>query len=122
MAVSRDHRKLRVFQIADGVIADIYCASNGFPTDEKYGLTSQLRRAAVSVASNIVEGSARRTTREYVNFLNHAHGSAAEARYLLTVAHRLDYLPEPEFVSLSQQYADIARGLQAMIRTLTSRD
>ena len=110
-----------MFQIADGVISDIYRASNDFPTHEKYGLTSQLRRAALSVASNIVEGSARRTTGEYVNFLNHAHGSAAEARYLLTVAHRLNYLRDPEFDALSEQYADIARGLQAMIRTLTSR-
>jgi len=77
-----------------------------------------LRRAALSVPSNIVEGSARRTTRDYVNFLNVANGSSAEALYLLDVARRLSFIPEREHTLLSERYAAVTRGLQAMIQTL----
>ncbi len=116
--MARDHRKLRVFLLADALIIDIYQASRGFPAEERFGLQSQLRRAALSVALNIVEGSARRSTREYVNFLNVANGSSAEALYLLDVARRLSLVQEREHRSLSDRYAAVTRGLQAMIRTL----
>jgi four helix bundle protein len=89
-----------------------------FPFDERYGLQAQLRRSALSVASNIVEGSARRSTREYVNFLNIANGSAAETLYLLSVARRLELLQHSDFNPLSERYSEVTRGLQAMIHTL----
>jgi len=120
--LARDHRKLHVFQLADSLLLGIYRATTAFPATERYGLTGQLRRSALSVASNIVEGSARRTTREYVNFLNHANGSAAETRYLLSVAHRLEFLRDQEFLPLAEQYSEVQRGLQAMINTLENRD
>jgi four helix bundle protein len=119
--VARDHRKLHVFQLADSLLLGIYRATTGFPAAERYGLTGQLRRSALSVASNIVEGSARRTTREYVNFLNQANGSAAETRYLLSVAHRLELLRDQDFLP-AEQYSEVQRGLQAMINTLECRD
>ena len=72
--MSRDHRKLRVFTLADCLVVDVYRASSGFPASERYGLQSQLRKAAVSSAVNIVEGSARRTDAEYLHFLNIALG------------------------------------------------
>lgn len=120
--MARDHRKLHVFQLADSLLLGVYRATTGFPADERYGLRGQLRRSALSVASNIVEGSARRTTREYVNFLNQANGSAAETRYLLSVAHRLEFLRNQDFLPLAEQYSEVQRGLQAMINTLESRD
>jgi four helix bundle protein len=78
-----------VFTPADQLVIDVYRASVDFPASERYGLQGQLRKAAVSSAANIVEGPARRTQREYLNFLNIAAGSAAEARYLADVSGRL---------------------------------
>lgn len=116
--MARDHRKLRVFLLADALVIDIYRASRAFPVEERFGLQSQLRRAALSVTLNIVEGSARRSTREYVNFLNVANGSSAEALYLLDVARRLSFVAEQDHALLSERYTTVTRGLQAMIRTL----
>lgn len=116
--MARDHHKLRVFTLADALTLDVYRVSKGFPADERFGLLSQLRRSALSAASNIVEGSARKTTREYVNFLNQANGSAAEAQYLLTVASRLSYARAIDVDPLVEQYSELRRGLQAMIASL----
>ena len=90
--MSRDHRKLRVFVLADALVPRIYKSTNNFPVEERYGLQMQLRRAAVSAACNIIEGSARRGEKEYVNFLNIAAGSAAEARYLCELWLRLGFM------------------------------
>jgi four helix bundle protein len=111
-----------MFQLADALVLDVYRITRAFPAEERYALQSQLRRSALSVAANIVEGSARRTTREYVNFLNQAHGSAAEAHYLLSVAHRLEFVNDQDFGPMSEQYSEVARGLQAMINTLATPD
>ena len=71
----RDHTKLRAFELADEVVLLIYRATREFPKEEMYGLTSQMRRAAVSVPSNIVEGCARESQAEYLRFLEIAFGS-----------------------------------------------
>jgi four helix bundle protein len=86
--------------------------------EERYGLQAQLRRAAVSAATNIVEGCARRTTREYVHFLNIATGSAAEAEYLLSVAWRLEMMPGEVHTRLGNEYSELLKGLQKLINSL----
>ena len=119
--MARGFRRLRVFLVADQLAIDVYRATSSFPASERFVLQAQVRRSALSVPSNIVEGSARRTTREYVNFLNVANGSAAETLYLLSVARRLGWLEPTEFKRLEEQYSGLARGLQAMMRTLEIR-
>ena len=116
--MARDHRKLRVFILADGLVLDVYRFSNEFPASERYGLQSQVRRAAVSSAANIVEGSARLSTREYVSFLNVASGSATESCYLLSLAGRRGLLSEADAARLSAGYSDLSAGLRAMIQAL----
>jgi four helix bundle protein len=116
--MSRDHRKLRVFTLADCLVVDVYRASSGFPASERYGLQGQLRKAAVSSAVNIVEGSARRTDGEYLHFLNIALGSAAETRYLCDLSARLNYLAAADLQSLEASYAHLCAGLTALINSL----
>ena len=89
----RDHRNLRAFQLADELVLDVYRATKTFPRDEMFGLTSQLHRAAVSIASNIVEGCARQSQGDFVRFLDTAFASAREVEYQLSIAARLEYLP-----------------------------
>ena len=117
-AVSRDPRRLRVFHLADALIIDVYRATAAFPSEERYGLQAQLRRASLSAASNIVEGCARKTTRDYLSFLTVATGSAAEARYLVDVSFRLEYLPETTRDDLDIRYTDLLKGLQKLVRVL----
>ena len=119
VAMSRDHRKLRVFQLADTLIIDIYKATKNFPVEERYGLQAQIRRAAVSSASNIVEGSARRTQREYLHFLNVAAGSAAERRYLIGLSHRLGFLTEQHEKEFDPRCAELLGGLVKLINSLS---
>src|SRR5262245_27176475 len=116
-AMSRDYRKLRVFALADDLVTKIYSATNNFPVAERYGLCSQLRRSAVSTATNIVEGSARRSEREYVNFLNVAAGSSAEAKYLLDVTARLGLLQPTMLEPLIRDYDSLSGALHRLIQS-----
>jgi four helix bundle protein len=90
----RDHIKLRAFELADPLAISVYHATSAFPREEGFGLTAQLRRGAVSVASNIVEGCARSSEAEYLHFLDIAYGSAREVEYPIGLAHRLGFLPD----------------------------
>ena len=84
----RDHRRLKAFELADDLVLAIYKLTSSFPKDESFGLTSQLRRAAVSIATNIVEGCARSSEKDLLRFLDIAYGSAREVEYQLSLAHR----------------------------------
>jgi four helix bundle protein len=116
--LARDYRKLRVFAQADALVISVYSATATFPQEERYVLQTQIRRAAISAASNIVEGCARRTTREYVNFLNIANGSTAEARYLLGVSQRLGFVSATVEAELAGRYTELMKGLQNLIASL----
>src|SRR5262245_9438 len=102
-AMARDHRKLRVFHDAHRLTLAIYKHTKTFPKEEWYGLRAQIRKASVSIPTNIVEGSARRTTREYLNFLNIARASAAEVTYLVLLTFQLEMLSKSSFAILDQQ-------------------
>jgi four helix bundle protein len=116
--MSRNPRKLRVFVAADRLVVDVYRATAELPASERYGLQLQIRRAAVSVVTNIVEGSARRSTSEYLQFLNVAAGSAAEAAYLIELAFRLAFLSGEASAHLSSRYTEVLRSLLAAINAL----
>ena len=116
--MSRDHRKLKVFQLADELVLQVYPVTNRFPAEERYGLQSQIRRAAVGIAAALVEGSARRTTRDYAHFVTIALGSASEVRYLLSVGRRLAMLETEAATALEARYDELVRGLQALVTAL----
>ncbi len=114
----RDHTKLRAFELADDVAIAVYQSTRTFPTDERFGLTSQMRRAAVSVAFNIVEGSARHSQRDYIRSLDMACGSARELQYRVSLAHRLGYLDKQARQTLSAASEETSKVLNGLIRSL----
>jgi four helix bundle protein len=115
----RDHRKLRAFELADQLTLGLYEATRKFPPNEQFGLTSQLRRAAVSVSTNIVEGSARRTKADYLRFLWMAFASAREVEYILYLACRLGYLGGAEATELRLKSGQSCRALHGLISALS---
>lgn len=117
----RDHRRLRAFALADALVVAVYEVTREFPKEETFGLTSQMRRAAVSVPANIVEGCARQGLSEYLNFLNIAFGSLRELGYHMSLCHRLRYLSDQTFSELNGQYEECARVLSGLIRSLRKR-
>ena len=112
----RDHTKLRAFELADRLALATYKCTAGFPREEQFGLTSQMRRAAVSTASNIVEGCGRDSRADYLRFLDIAFGSLRELEYQMTLAHRLGYLSDYE--PLAALIAETSKVLAALIRSL----
>ena len=90
--MSRNHEKLRVFHLANALALHVYGHTAAFPIAERFGLQSQLRRAAVSAATNIVEGSARRSQADYARFIDMALASATEVDYLLDLSASLGIL------------------------------
>src|SRR5262245_18673353 len=115
----RDHTKLRAFELADALALLTYQKTSAFPREEQFGLTSQMRRAAVSVASNIVEGCARTTTSEYVRFLELAYGSAREFHYQITLAQRLSLLRGEDATELESHATETCKVLNGLLRSLS---
>ena len=107
--------------MADELVIEVYRRTREVPVEERYGLQAQIRRAAVSVPTNIVEGSARRTTRDYAHFLVVALGSASEVRYLLSLAGRLGFVATSDASALQARYDPLVRALEGLIHSLESR-
>ncbi len=116
----RDHTKLRAFDLADEVTILIYRTTKEFPKEEIYGLTSQMRRAAVSVPSNIVEGCARNTETEYLRFLEIAFGSLRELHYQVGLSRHLGYLNGSDVQVLEEKIVETEKVLNGLIRSLRS--
>ena len=114
----RDHRKLRVFHDSHSLALGIYKHTKGFPKDEWFGMRVQMRKAAVSIPSNIVEGNARRTTADYLNFLYIALGSACELHYLTELAIDLELLSKNVASELADRSDHVVRQLERLVESM----
>jgi four helix bundle protein len=114
----KNFHDLMVWQRAHDFVLKLYRSTKAFPREEIYGLTSQIRRAAVSVPSNIAEGCGRQGDRELARFCQIAMGSASEAEYQLLLAHDLGYMESKEYQELNQQLCEVKRMLNGFIQKL----
>ena len=114
----RDHTKLRAFELADEVAVLVYRVTAEFPREELYGLTSQIRRAAVSVPSKIVEGCARDSQADYLRFLYIAYGSLRELHYQLSLSIRLGFLRNYDSSLLEAKIVETEKVVNGLIRAL----
>lgn len=115
-------KKLIVWQRAIQLTVQIYELTSSFPDSERFGLTNQLRRASVSIASNIAEGYGRASKGEYIQFLGHARGSSCEVETQLTIARRLDFGSKESLERAEELCVEVARMLAAMVPGLRRKD
>ncbi len=116
---SRSYRDLQAWKAAIGLVKEIYKVTGKFPATEIYGLTSQIRRAAVSVPSNIAEGQGRNSSKEFRQFLSIALGSLAELETQLIIAHEIDYLKSEELKLLLGNLDDVRKMAKALHNSLS---
>jgi len=116
--LNKPHKKLDVWKKAIDLVQEIYDLTKIFPKNEDYSLTNQMRRAAVSVPSNISEGAARQTKKEFIQFLHMAQGSLSELDTQMEIAIRLGYLKEDRFSEVSLLTNDIDKMLTGLIKSL----
>ncbi len=116
----RNYRDLEVWSKAHNLTLQLYRTSRSFPKEEFYGLTSQMRRSAISVGANLAEGCGRQTTAELARFVRIAMGSASELDYHLLLAHDFDYLQPDEYRKLSQELTRVRKMLASLLSTLES--
>jgi len=111
-------RELVAWQQSIDLVLEVYDGTRSFPKEELYGLTSQIRRSAVSIPSNIAEGQGRRSDGEFLQFLGTARGSLLELETQLLIASRLGYLPAPRSDSLLARIAELGRVLNGFMSAL----
>jgi len=116
--MKKPHKKLYAWKAALDLVLALYSTTDRFPEQERFSLTSQIRRAALSVPSNIAEGAARQTKKEFINFLHMAQGSLSELDTELELAKRLGYLAEESWTKLDAQLERIDKMLSGLIRHL----
>lgn len=119
--VIRSYKDLEVWQIAVATATAVYSTTSSFPREEQYGLTAQMRRAAVSVASNIAEGYGRESTASYVQFLRIAQGSVKELETHVVIAQNVGFLAPGAAAELQARFDSIGRMLRALVRSLEAK-
>ena len=117
----KNYKELKVWQKAYHLCIEIYKITKDFPKEERYGLTSQIRRASVSVPSNIAEGYGRKTTREYIQALYVAYGSNCELETQILLSGDLGYIKPEDLEKLQGVLGDVERMLMGLIRSLENR-
>ncbi len=115
----RDYKELKVWEKAHETVLSVYKLTEKFPKEELYGLTSQMRRCAVSVPANIAEGRGRRTNGEMTQFLSHASGSAFELDYYFYLAKDLEMIKPETYQELHKKSNEVCKMLNSFISTLT---
>jgi len=115
----RPHEKLDVWKRAIDFVVAVYKITESFPRDERFGLISQIRRAAVSIPANIAEGAARHTSKEFKYFLSNAQGSVSELATELLIAQRLGYVKEETFDTGNKELTSIGRMILGLSRSLS---
>jgi four helix bundle protein len=118
----KSFKQLIAWQKAMDLVVNLYGATKPMPRDEQFGLTSQIHRAAVSIPSNIAEGQARGTTRDFLRFLHMALGSCSEVETQLMLARRLGYLSEQSTDELLLDISEVGRLINGIIRSLAIND
>jgi len=111
----KNPKSLKVFELADQLALAVYSATREFPKEELYGMVSQLRRCAVSIPSNIVEGCARHTEADFAHFMTVALGSARELEYQLDLSKRLGFLKDEKVIDSSRE---VAAAMHAFVKVL----
>jgi len=116
----KDFRKLVVWQEAHQVTLDLYPMTQAFPSEERYGLTSQIRRASASIGATIAEGCGKGSEVEFCRFLQMSSGSASELAYHLILARDLGYLPGQKFAELSTRVERVQKMLAGLISKISA--
>ncbi len=114
----KDFRQLKVWEKAHQLALAVYKATRVFPKEELYGLTSQIRRASMSIPTNIAEGCGRNTDADFARFLQIAMGSASETEYQLLLSYDLEFLNKEHYEKLNTDVTEIKRMLTSLIQTL----
>jgi len=116
----RDFRKLIVWEKAHFFILEVYNKTKSFPKEESFGITSQIRRASVSIANNIAESCGRNSKKEMFNFFNISVGSASEVEYLLLLSSDLSYLKDNDYNNLNNLFIEVRKMLNAYMQKIKS--
>jgi len=119
--VLKNYKDLKVWQKSYKLCLEIYRTTAKFPKEERYGLTSQIRRSAVSIPSNIAEGYGRKTTSDYIRFLYISYGSICELETQIYLSADLDLIAKVELDPLKQMIAEIERMLKTLIKSLENK-
>ena len=119
--MNKPHKKLNAWTDAVDFAQQIYRVTERFPSNEQFGLTSQIGRAAVSIPSNMAEGAARQTKNEFIQFLHISKGSLSELDTQLEIARRLEYLGQVEWEALNERLERVDRMLSGLIRHLRAK-